>query len=269
MQNDGTQPNYPIASVDRALRLLLHLRSQPSIGLSEAAKAIGVGPSTAHRLFDMLKLHGFAEQDAVTHKYRLGPALVDIGLAAVRSFDLRREARPYLEWLSEQVQETVHLTVLRGSESLFIDVAEAERTVRTTSRLGVSLPAHTTSGGKAILAHLPLADVERLYPEERIPTLTPNTLRTRQELYRQLAEIRERGYAVNLGESEADIGAVAVVLRDRLGQVKGALAVAVPITRLTPADVTRIATAAMKAAQRWHDQVQMTGPVSSAGAKPA
>lgn len=261
IQNLAMPPRYPIASVDRALRLLLVLRDHPSLTLSEAASAIGVVPSTAHRLFDMLRLYGFAEQDAATKNYRIGPALVDIGLAAVRTFDLRSEVRPYLAWVSDQVQETVHLVVLRGADSLFFDVVDSsQRSVRTTARLGVSLPAHTTSGGKAILAHLPLAAVERMYPYEELTSLTPNTLRSRSDLLRQLAEIREKGYSVNLGESEEDIGGVAVVLRDRLGEAAGALAVAVPMTRLLPPHVERIATVAMEASRRWHTQLPASEP---------
>src|SRR5437899_96074 len=90
MQNKQEKvPTYPIGSVNNALRLLLMFRDHPLIRVSEAGVALGVAPSTAHRLLAMLEYHGFVQQDEETRGYRSGPALVDIGLTAVRSIDVR------------------------------------------------------------------------------------------------------------------------------------------------------------------------------------
>src|SRR5882757_5362440 len=83
------QPTYPISSVDNALRLVKMLRSHKSIRVAQAGREIGVAPSTAHRLLQMLQYHGFVQQDPSSKAYVAGPALIDLGLAAIRGRDVR------------------------------------------------------------------------------------------------------------------------------------------------------------------------------------
>ncbi len=155
MQNKQEKvPTYPIGSVNNALRLLLMFRDHPLIRVSEAGVALGVAPSTAHRLLAMLEYHGFVQQDEETRGYRSGPALVDIGLTAVRSIDVRSHLLPYMQRLCDEVDETVQLMVLEGQDCLFLEAVESRQIVRTSSRVGVRLPAHTVSGGKRCLPSL-------------------------------------------------------------------------------------------------------------------
>ncbi len=91
------EPTYPIASVGNALRLLLLFRERKAIRLSDASDYLGVANSTAHRLLAMLVHREFVEQEPGQRTYIAGPALVEIGLAAVRGMDLRTSARPVLE----------------------------------------------------------------------------------------------------------------------------------------------------------------------------
>src|SRR5450432_2337348 len=100
------RPQYPIESVDNALRLLLMFRDRGEIRLSEAREALGVAQSTAHRLMAMLAYHDFVRQDPGSRAYRAGPALIDVGLSVVRAMDIRAIARPHLEALMQQVGET-------------------------------------------------------------------------------------------------------------------------------------------------------------------
>src|SRR5947209_1511295 len=180
MQNKQEKvPTSPIGSVNNALRLLLMFRDHPLIRVSEAGVALGVAPSTAHRLLAMLEYHGFVQQDEETRGYRAGPALVDIGLSAVRSIDVRSHLLPYMERLCDEVDETVQLMVLEGADCLFLEAVEGRQVVRTSSRVGVRLPAHTVSGGKALLAELPADRFRELYPSSRLDGRTPRSLRTR------------------------------------------------------------------------------------------
>lgn len=239
--NPQKEPRYPISSVDNALKLLLMFREEQTIRVSEASKRLGVVRSTAHRLLAMLEYHGFVRQDAETKLYTSGPALVDIGLSIVRQMDVRRQLRPYLQKLSEEVGETVHLMVLDGSIALFLDSVESSQALRTSSRVGRGYPAHTTSGGKALLAELSAERFAELYPDKRIPGITPHSITTRDELARELQLVRERGYATNRAESESDIAAVAVVLPTTVGHTRAAIAVSAPLSRLDEAMVPTLA----------------------------
>lgn len=237
----STQPKYPIESVDNALRLLLLLRDSSSISVAQASRSLEVAPSTAHRLLAMLQHHGFVQRDPRTRQYRAGHVLTEIGLAALRDFDIRAAARPWLEQLVERVGETAHLTTLRGKTVFFLDCVETDKVLRAGSRVGQSLPAHATAAGKAQLALMPEDAVKELYPSERLAPVTKRTTRSRKELLRELAEARELGYAVNVGESEEHVVAIAAAISDSAGAVRGAVTIAAPDIRLGAKDIRRAA----------------------------
>ncbi|MDQ3464317.1 MAG: IclR family transcriptional regulator [Actinomycetota bacterium] len=231
-------PRYPINSVDNALKLLLMFRETQLIRVSEASTALGVGRSTAHRMLAMLEFHGFIQQDAATKAYRSGPALTEIGLAIVRSMDIRQQLRPHLEQLRDDLGETVHLMVLQGTESLFLDSVESLKALRTSSRIGRSYPAYATSGGKALLAELPLERLAELFPAGE---LAPGAAKTRADLDRELKLVRKRGYGSNRGETEPDVAAVAVAIKSSFGRPTIAIAVSAPVSRLAERDEAAVA----------------------------
>lgn len=228
----GQKPKYPIESVDNALRLLLGFREHEALGVSDAGELIGVAASTAHRLLSMLQYRGFAMQDDEGRMYRAGPALIEIGLKAVRDLDLRQAARPHLEHLNAAVDETVHLLLLEGSGARFIDGIESSRALRVTSRTGMLLPAHCTAGGKALLAALSREELRALLPDKRLIGLTAKSVVTRAQLEAELDEVAQRGYATNTGESEDDVTAIGVAIRDQRGRARAAAAIAVPSSRM-------------------------------------
>ena len=234
-------PGTTISSVDNALRLLLLFRDNRSLRVTDAAAALGVAGSTAHRLLATLQDHAFVEQDSETRAYRPGPALAEIGLATVREDGLRAHMRPYAERLRDELNETIQVVVLRGAQCLFIDTAESHRPLRTASRVGITVPAHCLSGGKALLAELPRARLRRLYPHEQIPAATPHSITTRTELEAELDQIRARGYATNFGESEPEIGSIGVAVRGADDRPRAGIAVSGPLSRVNAAtDLTEI-----------------------------
>lgn len=242
------KPKYPIESVDNALRLLLEFREREGFGVSEAGEHLGVAPSTAHRLLSMLQYRGFAVQDEDSRTYRPGPALIEIGLKAVRDMSLLRQARPVIERLSEFLGETVHLLVRETADVRFVDGVESARALRVTSRTGLLLPAHCTAGGKALLAGLDPAALRELYPSPTLPGLTARSTTRRTDLERELVTVRERGFATNVGESEDDVTAVGVAVRDHRGRQRAAIAVALPSVRASGERLDEIATAALAGA---------------------
>lgn len=247
------KPKYPIESVDNALKLLLQFKERESFGVSEAGEHLGVAPSTAHRLLSMLQYRGFAIQDEESRIYRPGPALVEIGLKTVRDMSLLRQARPAIERLSERLDETVHLLIREGADVRFVDGTESSRTLRVTSRIGLLLPAHCTAGGKALLAELDMQALRELYPRPTLPGLTPRSMRRREDLERELALVRKRGFATNDGESEDDVTAIGVVVRDHRSRQRAAIAVALPSVRATPERLDEIAQAAIVGARELGD----------------
>lgn len=224
-------PWYPIESADNVLRLLLLLSEQRQVRVVEAAEHLGVARSTAHRLLRALSYRDFAVQDA--HKaYRPGPAFERLVLPGPSTQDLRAVLHRHVERLHAELGETCHLMVLEGNGARFIDCVECTHVLRIGSRVGVLLPAHVTSGGKALLAALDDERLEQLFPEEDLVPLNPRSLTSRAELFAELDQVRAAGYATNRGESEMGIAAVAMVQRTARGVVAAALAVSAPEQRL-------------------------------------
>ncbi len=241
-------PRYPIESVDNALTLLRMLAGRESIGVTEASEHLGVARSTAHRLLAMLQHHGFVRQDPVQKRYAAGPALVELGLAALRDVDIRAQARPVLERLVAETGETAHLVVLSEANILFLDCVEGQMALRAGSRTGQTLPAHCTAAGKALLAELPEERLRELYPRERLAAVTSRSIRSRAALLHELEEVRGRGYATNDGESEENLYAVAAAIRDASGRARAAITVAAPDYRMDAERVEAIAAAIQRAA---------------------
>ena len=230
--NYGDPPQYPIESVDNALRVLLLLGEQPKLRLTDVSRYLGVASSTAHRLLAMLQYRGFVRQDAATRSYLPGPTLDGLAFGVLRRLDVRTRARPVLERLNTDLGETVHLGRLEGGNVHFIDSLESARALRVGGRLGMSMPAHCTSTGKALLAELGEEEFLRLYPDEDLVQLTPHSIGTRTALIAALADVRARGYARSMEEAEEGVTSVAVALHSTQSP-RLAINVSVPISRMT------------------------------------
>jgi DNA-binding IclR family transcriptional regulator len=228
----GAVPQYPIDSVDNALRVLLLLGERPALRLTDVSHYLGVASSTAHRLLAMLQYRGFVRQDSATRSYVPGPTLDGLAFGVLRRLDVRTIARPVLERLNEDLQESIHLGRLEGSDVHFIDSVESSRALRVGGRLGRSMPAHCTSTGKALLSLLTEDELLRLYPDEELPRLTANSIGTRTELVKALVEVRAQGHARSREESEEGVTSVAVPLRSTRSP-RLAVNVSVPVSRMT------------------------------------
>jgi DNA-binding IclR family transcriptional regulator len=232
-QAEGNGPTYPISSVDNALRLLLMFRDHKRLRVSDAASSLNVAGSTAHRLLAMLVHYDFVRQESDLRVYVPGPALLEMGLAAVRNLDIRTLARPILADLAARVDETVHIVQLEGGKIRYLAGAEGSRPLRVADRTGQLMPAHDTATGKALLAELTPSQLDELIPTVSSPQLEEGlTMQERADLDAELDQVRARGYAVNLRRAE-DILSVAVVVRDRRDVAVAAINASAPAKRMT------------------------------------
>ena len=266
---DRPVPAHLVRSADHALSLLRAVALRGSLRVAEAAQLLDVVPSTAHRLLTTLGHQGFVVQERRGGAYTPGPTIAELAGAARAGIDLRGAARPALEWMREQTGETASLMVLQGSEVRFIDSIDGSRSVRVSARTGVVLPAHCTSGGKALLAELTPDELGTLYPDGRLPARSVRSITTRERLDAELEEVRRRGYATNFDEGDAGIGAVSVVVRPPGGGAPvAALCLAAPITRMR---TRKLAAGLVPALSSGRDQLEaaLSGPPSPRAASPA
>jgi DNA-binding IclR family transcriptional regulator len=248
-------PQYPIESVDKALKLLLLLGERPEIRLTEATRYLGVASSTAHRLLAMLAYRGFVRQDPVSKAYLPGPALTGVAFAIFGRIDIVGTVTPIMRSLSESLRETVHVGMLDGAAVRFIAAVEGPAAVRVASRLGRAMPAHCTSTGKAMLAQLAQAELRQLLPDEDLERITDRSIGSRAKLEAELSRIREQGYAVNREESEEGVASVAVPIPTQAPGLRLALNAAAPQHRLSRSQYPSVAAALTKAAREIGDQL--------------
>jgi DNA-binding IclR family transcriptional regulator len=226
-------PAYSIDAADRTLQVLLLLEKQSRITVSESGRKLGISRSSAFRLLNVMQQRGFVTQDPQTKTYQAGPALLRVGLATIHRSDLRSELRPLLERMAAEFNETAHLIVLPDEQAFFLDCVEGGRVVRAVSRVGSSLPAHCTSGGKVLLAALPEEQCEAIL-DKSLERLTKRSKTSAAGIKRELATVRTRGWAMNDEESETGLRAVAVNVPPGLAQSgpSSAISVAGPAGRL-------------------------------------
>jgi IclR family acetate operon transcriptional repressor len=220
------RPAYAISSVDNALHLVQLLARDGCVRVSEVAAELGVAKSTAHRLLGMLCYRGFASKDG-DRLYRVGPALGPVRRGAARHDRLSVVARPFLERLQRDFNETVHLVVLRRTNVEFLTSLECNRSLRVGSRAGAVMAAYQTSGGQALLAALPEAELL-----ERFPDGSPDSALDWDAFLRSLEAVRRRGYGISDRVTERGVVAISVCVRGPDGQPIAAVAVSAPALRM-------------------------------------
>lgn len=244
-----------LESVDNSLRLLLLVARGNKIGVSEAAAELGVAPSTAYRILSTMRYRGFVVKTK-SRMYQAGPAFISLMASQSHRIKIEDIALPHLEALRDATNETTHLSVLAGTQAKILASAECEQVLRVGVRTGATFPAHLASGGKALLAELPEAELDRLYPAAGLPSIGLTRVRMTR-LRRELLKVRVDGYAVNIGQTERGVAAIGVTVRDQEGPV-AAISVTLPTVRFSPAMVPQIVaelhrSAADLAAEFWAD----------------
>ena len=224
-------PAYPVAGIDNALLLMRLLEERHSIKLSDVSSELGIGTSTAHRLLSMFRKYGFVEQDEPGRVYRVGSGLLTLSKTLASRQSMLVKLHPVLESLVMQLEETVHVATLRGTDVMYIDCVESRKTERATSRVGRVLPSYATASGKALLSSVSNAELGRMFPTESLPPLTSHTLTTRDALLRDLKRTLHRGFAINENESQLGFFACSSVVEADSTGVLMAVAVAGPSQR--------------------------------------
>jgi DNA-binding IclR family transcriptional regulator len=247
-----------VQSVDRAVTILEILAREGEAGVTRIAAELGVHKSTAFRLVSALENRDLVAQDSERGKYRLGLGLLRLAGATTERLDVVRAGRPICRDLAAEIGETVNLTVLSGFEVLYVDQVAGASVLQPRNWVGRRLPAHATSNGKALLAHLPpdrlAAHLDR--PRER---LTERTLTVRRDLEKELARVRERGYATAIDELEFGLTAIAAPVRGADGEVSATVSGSGPSFRLPPERIPAVAAAVCRAAEEISRRIGWTG----------
>jgi DNA-binding IclR family transcriptional regulator len=220
-------------SLSRAIAILdCFTVENPQLGVREIARKIDMSVSTVGRLLASLNALGLLSQDSSSRLYRMGPKVMAYNMVYTASLDIRGSARPFLEELYRLTNETVSLYVLSGDERVCADCIESSERLRVVLRVGEHMPLHAGSAGKALLAFMPAADVERVLSRP-LEKMTTRTITVKENILKELKTIRLKGYATSHGERFEDVIGIAAPVFDDTGKVVAAINVAGPGQRFT------------------------------------
>jgi IclR family transcriptional regulator, acetate operon repressor len=241
---------HRIQVIDRLAALLNALASnggEASLKVLSAETALH--PSTAFRILAAAGENGLIERTEAGH-YGFGGQLA--GWAACRQGDndLRALARPAMEWLRDQVEETVNLTQREGDEVIYIERATPKRMMRVEQVIGSRAPLHVTAVGKLMLGSAGQAAVWDYAARTGLTAYTEHTLTRPEELWSQASLALAVGYALDNEEAEIGVGCIGVLLRDPEGEPLAGLSISAPLERRRGEWVGLIQVAAQRIAER-------------------
>ncbi|MET9882320.1 IclR family transcriptional regulator [Streptomyces sp. NPDC006430] len=213
-------------SVERALRILPVLAKGPA-GLGEVAEELAVHKSTALRLLRTLHEHGLVYRQA-DGRYRLGARLFALAAEAVENLDVRDVAHPHLVELNRATGHTVHLALHQDDDVVYIDKVDSRYPVRMYSRIGRPVPLTVAAVAKVLVADLPEAERRSLAERIDYPRHTPRSTPDAAAFLRELAVVRDRGWATDFGGHEESLNCLAAPVYGPDGRVVAALSVSAP-----------------------------------------
>lgn len=212
--------------------------------------------ATLYRFLQTLTNQGMLSYDDRNQTYSLGVRLVRLAHAAWRQSSLAPIARPYVEKLARDAQATVHLAQLDGGQVLYVDKQNPSNPINMYSESGKVGPGYCTGVGKAMLAFVDEATLERALTQQTYHRHTQNTLCSPDELMAELSEIRKTGISYDREEHEMSIICIAVPILSAQDRVLGAVSVTNSTHRTTIDELTKFAPLLKKCAKNIADTAE-------------
>lgn len=229
------QRTETVSAIERAADVLgLFADAGPTLGVTEIAQALSLSKTVVYRVLTSLRSKGFIEFDDSTRRYSLGPQVLLLGLTYLDRIDALGLAREAMRLLSDQTNETATVSVRSGWNRVYIDQITPARDIRMVVPLGRPFPLHAGGSSKVLLAFL--SDEEQdAFLRTPLSRLTSLTVTDPARLRIDLDHIRQRGYAVTMGERQVGAGAVAAPILGHDGRPVAAMSICGPVERFREA----------------------------------
>jgi DNA-binding IclR family transcriptional regulator len=216
---------YSAPAVDRALDILEFMAKHPRpYGTTELARCLKLPVNSVFRILKRLTEREYTVQDPISSGYQLSTRVFSLGMSLYTRFELRQRARPHMEWLCRETEETCQIQVPHGEQMLVIDTVSPEVQFYLRVVPGSLVYYHPNAYGKAVLAFMGEDEVKQVVPS-RLVSLTPNTIVLRTELLQQLERTRQTGLAYDNEEYTSGILCIGAPVFDVQGKVVAGLGV--------------------------------------------
>lgn len=223
-----------IQSVMRATDIMeLFLGQQKELSVKEISEGLGLSKSTVHGIIKTLVYKGYLYQSGENAKYQLGMKLFELGNVVGIQLDITEISRPIIKKLGDQLGETIHLVAYVQGEAVYVEKLDGSHSLRIYSQVGKRAPLHCTGVGKAILAFLPAEEREEIIDQLSMERYTIKTVVDKEELKKQLAEVRRHLFAMDDEEIEIGLKCVASPIFNHQGKVVASISCATPTVRFS------------------------------------
>lgn len=223
-----------IQSVDRAINILKCLASEPKgVPLMVLSKKLDLPPQTLNSLLRTLQFHNLVQQMSRGEPYQLGSGLYQLTLQWTANQDRVQLARETVFTLAQTTGENVTLAELRGMTVFSIVEAQSNQPLRVSSECRSFAHIHVLATGKLLLAYQSEDRLEAILNQSPLIKVASKTITSPAIFRRNLARIRQQGYAVTIDEGADGVAAIAVPVHDLGGQVIAALGISMPTVRMT------------------------------------
>ncbi|MES2534249.1 MAG: IclR family transcriptional regulator [Pseudomonadota bacterium] len=260
-QPSGDAGSTVIQSVDRALAILELIAAAGGVEtLNNISTISGLNISTCHHLIATLSRRKYVVRAEGRGAYALGPQIQMLARAFNSDADLLRRAEPWIDKINEVTGETVHLATLQGDDLVTLVKRDARHAVRVDSgMIGKSAASHATATGKAILAGLDEAEVERILRTKGMKAYTPKTITDPAILLAELRTVRQDGYAMDREEFQPHVVCIGAAIVGAGGLILGSISASTPIMRADKDHLELMRREVMDAAQALSQAQQETG----------
>lgn len=223
-KTDPTTPSVP--ALERALAVLEAIaNSRNGLALSDIVRQLKFPKSSIHCILLTFERLGYLQRSEITRRYMCGTKLMRIARTAMEGFTLREKATPLLRDLMRRTGQTVHLAILEPDQATLIAKVATVTAPRLATWIGKRVDVHCTAMGKCLLAWQPDEAFESIVRDSGLLRHNENTIVSISRLRRELARVREAGYAVDNEEEEIGMRCVGVPVFDSNGHVTVALSV--------------------------------------------
>ncbi len=221
-------------SLLRAIDILDLLEQNAALSVTEISDHLALPRSTTYKYLAVMRECRFVDYDQSLEKYKLGMKLFEFGNAVQNRFAIHRIAHPYMEELSNQLGETVGLTVLDRNDAVYVEKVEPETnsTMVILSRRVIRFPLHAGAASKILLAHQHDEKIETFLKTQKLVKYTEKTIVDPDKLRKEVRAIRKAGYAFSEEEIDVGVRAVAAPVFDHEGKIAAGLVVFGPTQRI-------------------------------------
>lgn len=231
----------PSVAVERALAMLEAV-AEVSEGLSNAeiSRKLKIPKSSASYLLRTLETRGYLARDAESGKYRVGLKILSLSRGALGGLDVRGVALPVMQRLTQQTGLTCHLAVVDGTDAVYIEKVEPEGFIRMDTWVGRRMRVHATSVGKAIVAYVPIEQLQQIIGRGGMEKRTPKTITGADKFLKELEKVRNQSFAVDDEENNLGARCVAAPIFDARGTILASLGLSGTTQQVSPRTMPRI-----------------------------